>query len=548
MKHLFLSIVFAVTFSSFAARSPEALLSAVPEPCTDQAYLLFNETGNRTEWGRPYVQRTEVIEELIAHEAREGKGRFLPKLTEFLEAILAMRTWTINAHDGALKSFNNEQPIVELGSARLGLSVARTLALFGDRLSPELAQRARAELERRIFAPYLLTAAEAKADPKRTGFSIKEHWWFRTRNNWNAVCHSLVVRAALVYYPENAPERATIVSSAVDAAPYFLSGFTEDGYCSEGAGYWNYGYGHFLELGLALRAAPEKIDLFANPKTRTIAEYGFKYKMTPTVSPQFADGGGSPDEKFLRMIRSIWPDLDTGRLDARSVFPEAQVFIARGIAGGLSLGFKGGHNDEFHNHNDLGSYNIAIGDTLVTGDVGGEVYTKRTFSKDRYVSKVLNSYGHPVPRVNGTLQGTGGKYRAKVLATESTDDAEKAVLDLTGAYDCPELKSLVRTFAVDRRAGTVTVSDEVSFTRPSAFVDPLLTVGAFDAVSAERNGFKGTVSARHETLAFTVASSVPGKYATEEIENPGKLPARVCSMVLDGVTQASVTCTFSKPR
>ena len=44
---------------------------------------------------------------------------------------------------------------------------------------------------------------------------------------------------------------------AAHAAPIYLNGFTEDGYCSEGAGYWNYGYGHFLEMGLALRNAPD---------------------------------------------------------------------------------------------------------------------------------------------------------------------------------------------------------------------------------------------------------------------------------------------------
>lgn len=212
-----LFLLFVSLVPSVFGYSAEELLEAVPAECSDEAYLRFNETGNRTEWGKPYGQRTTVIEQLIDAEEKEGKGRFLPKLAEFLEALLAMRTWTLNAHDGALKSFNNEQPIVELGSARLGLSVARAVTLFGDKLPADLVRRARAELERRIFEPYLKTAAEAKADPKRTKFSISEHWWFRTCNNWNAVCHSLVVRSALVYYPEGTSERATIVASAVDA-------------------------------------------------------------------------------------------------------------------------------------------------------------------------------------------------------------------------------------------------------------------------------------------------------------------------------------------
>lgn len=94
MKTPLLAVVLALTFPSFAARTPEMLLSAVPEPCTDEAYLRSNETGNRTEWGNPYRQRTEVIEELITNEARGGKGRFLPKIEEFLRAFPGMPTPT----------------------------------------------------------------------------------------------------------------------------------------------------------------------------------------------------------------------------------------------------------------------------------------------------------------------------------------------------------------------------------------------------------------------------------------------------------------------
>ena len=100
----------------------------------------------------------------------------------------------------------------------------------------------------------------------------------------------------------------------------------------------------------------------------------------------------------------------------RSLFDAAGVAILRPGAPiktpSFVLALKGGHNGELHNHNDVGSYTLALAPTsgknaemkFVSRDPGGEVYTARTFSSRRYEGQLLNSFGHPVPRVAGTLQ------------------------------------------------------------------------------------------------------------------------------------------------
>ena len=50
---------------------------------------------------------------------------------------------------------------------------------------------------------------------------------------------------------------------------------------------------------------------------------------------------------------------------------------------------KGGHNAENHNHNDVGSFVVALGRATPLVDPGSEVYTARTFSPRRYDSNVL---------------------------------------------------------------------------------------------------------------------------------------------------------------
>src|SRR6185312_2322167 len=131
-----------------------------------------------------------------------------------------------------------------------------------------------------------------------------------------------------------------------------------------------------------------------------------------------------------------------------------------------------------HNHNDLGTFTVVLDGRTLVLDPGAEVYSFRTFSEQRYESQLLNSYGHPVPRVAGRLQEAGAEWRARVIIREFSPDTDRMVLDLRTAYDVPTLKKLEREFVFDRRgAGSVTIVDRVEFTAPAAFESALVTLG-----------------------------------------------------------------------
>lgn len=165
---------------------------------------------------------------------------------------------------------------------------------------------------------------------------------------------------------------------------------------------------------------------------------------------------------------------ESGQMPASTSFPDAQVWLFR-AGPRLSVAVKGGHNDEFHNHNDLGSYSLASHGRLVSGDPGGERYTARTFSDRRYESEVLNSFGHPVPVIGGMLQGTGRQFSAKVLKAECCEDTSEIVLELKGAYDVPTLRSFTRTFRFDVAAAAFTVTDRFCFSEPTALEEAYVT-------------------------------------------------------------------------
>jgi hypothetical protein len=182
----------------------------------------------------------------------------------------------------------------------------------------------------------------------------------------------------------------------------------------------------------------------------------------------------------------------------------------------LGASFKGGHNDEPHNHNDLGSYSIVVDDTQVIGDAGGPtLYTGQMFSPERYQYKILNSFGHPVPVVNKTLQSAGRKFEAKILKTSFTDDVDDFVLDLRGGYEVKELRKLVRSFRYDRTgSGAVEIIDDFEFETALPFEVGLTTHGTV-ATKGEKQLL---ISHKGKSLLVTIECPGPIRVTTETIE------------------------------
>ena len=197
----------------------------------------------------------------------------------------------------------------------------------------------------------------------------------------------------------------------------------------------------------------------------------------------------------------------------------------------MSVSFKGGHNRESHNHNDVGTYIIALDGVPMVLDPGGEVYTARTFSPRRYESKLLNSYGHSVPRINGKLQTNrvGGDafnppknltpiqdIQGVLLKHDFSADYGMAKFDLSRVYNhVAGVKKLERTFVFDRKnGGSFTVTDEAKFSPAADFEDAVITLGEVKELS---HG-KYLISWQGKSLELNVKSNVPFKFSIDTIK------------------------------
>ena len=177
-------------------------------------------------------------------------------------------------------------------------------------------------------------------------------------------------------------------------------------------------------------------------------------------------------------------------------------------------------------------------------DPGGEVYTRRTFSSQRYESKVLNSFGHPVPVIAGKLQSKGSHAHGEVLSTSSTDDEEKLVIEMQSAYKVPELKSLQRTFIYSRKNGGVfSVSDKVIFDSPQSFETAVITIANW------KQKDKNTFVFRDLDEGVSVSINTEGKaFITEPVEideDVRRKPTRIGIRLTEPVTEAVVTVTVT---
>ena len=561
-------------------RAAEKILRIPIPECPDELYLEYSKTGIRTDYQIPYNKRIGHAQILTTAECLENKGRFLPKLCEYMETICAERSWVYPAHDRGLRTFDGKEFGVDLGASARAWGCSWIVSVMKGTLPGVLSMKIKKELERRIFSTY------RSCWGRSSGFAPLG--WFNGPANWTPVCHCGVVCAALAVI-EDKMDRATFVETAERFLPFYIAGFPPDGYCSEGMGYWDYGWGHYLQVALTIKDATRgKVDLFRDPKTKVIMQFGTGCQLTEGHAPDFADGGGRVSDSVLLLGHRQWPDVSLtttalgcdllhggastfvlrafGQLDGvpqpkvdplpmRNAFPYGQVWVFRPDPNdettAFTVGLKGGHNAEFHNHNDVGSYAVMFGGVLLSGDPGGTEYTALTFSPMRYTIPIISSFGHPVPVLNGCYQEKGREHAAKMISTALSNDVERVVMDIAPAYPKKaNVKSNVRTFVYDRKAKTFSVTDHVQFKLKGTFSVPILTFG-FIEPGKEKGRYRLTASSSSGNVMRECNVNISVKGAGwklsegKRIDNPNRRAPMRYAVLLDApVAEAEVCVTF----
>lgn len=431
-------------------------------------FAQFKENGNRVVYEQLCFAKRRHLAALVMAEIAEGKGRFLPDIIDGINSFCEETWWGIPAHYKYKVPTTGDQTVDLFNAETASLIVWTTYMLRPqlDRFSPLVAQRVDREIQRRILTP-----------------ALKGNYWWKTAGmNWNPwICSNWL---ACVLLTETDRQRQTeAIAQILGCMDTFINSYPEDGGCDEGPGYWDRAAASLFEcLNLLYLATDGRIDARQNGKLRAMTSYCYKTFIDKGYVLSFAD---SHDNRYPQQLNIVYPfacyigdavmrgfakymgqDKDylnkaadiydrSGNFPtlARELFylhsienlqrekatvprldnvwlKNLQIWACRTSDSSLYVAMKGGHNDESHNHNDVGEVVVyADGEPLLIDPGVGE-YTSKTFSGDRYSIWTMQSGYHNLPQINGCDQKHGKQFRASVVSQKP----RSLTLELAAAY------------------------------------------------------------------------------------------------------------------
>ena len=490
-------------------------------------FLEFARNGNRRNYEIPHFERRGMLGTLVIAECIEDQGRFLDDIVNGIWAICEESFWGVPAHIGrqtAGKGLpDTREVVVDLFAAETGALLAWSSYLLGERLDtvwPLLRDRIQREVNVRILTPCL-----ERDDHSWMGF----HNTGRRVNNWNPwICSNWL--ACTLLLEEDEARRQASVFKIMRTVDNFVDPYPLDGGCDEGPSYWGRAGASLLDnLELLYSATDGQLQVYDEPLIQEIGRFIYRVQIEGDYYINFADAPALvyPDAMLVyryglrigdpqMMAHGLWlaerQDVQSGGTDeaaeqksgamkrrhvptsvgrllpalftlhtlptmpAHAPLPrdvwlnEIQVMVARDEAGsarGLFVAAKGGHNEESHNHNDIGNFVIYVDGKPVIVDAGVETYTAKTFSAQRYEIWTMQSAYHSLlPTVDGVQQLPGADYKATNVAYNATDAQARLSLNMATAYPpAAQIQSWQRAITL-QRGQFVQIDDDYVLAQP----------------------------------------------------------------------------------
>ena len=498
-------------------RAEEALAKEIPM-LTASLYREFSVNGNRSNFQTLYFRRRVMLMDLTLGEHLERKGRFTEKIADLIWAIMEESTWMIPASHPNNSPYGAEYSLppvfgedrehgIELFSPATGAVLAAAYYMLPDELdaiSPVIREKMYYTLYKRLIKPYL---------------HINFRWMGDTAwkaNNWAPWISSNILTVAAIIL-KDPYELTRVVNRSIKNLDNFLNQYAPDGGCDEGPSYWQAAGGSLFDaLEILYSISDGKIDIFDQPLIKNIGEYMVHVHINGKYFINFADCATAinPTARMLyrfgtrcaskaltdfachaskeipgadtvcqydhmyRAVRdhyTVMPEGEEPEIELTSYMAGNQVLTLRSERArerGTFFAIKGGNNNESHNHNDIGSFILYKNGQPVIIDAGVGVYTKQTFSSDRYKLWNMRSAYHSLPSFGGVDQMVGAQYHATVL--DVSEEEKRIAYDLTRAY--PEEAGLIGYSRTARMEGEiVTVTDTVSLKEEKEIDFHLLT-------------------------------------------------------------------------
>ena len=422
-----------------------------------QSFMYFFTTGSRLEYEAKYFARRRKLTENLMLYLLYKEQKYLDGLCEVIWQICSQITWVYPAHLRGIEVADYRTHI-DLGAAETAHSLAEVDDLLGDALPERIRALIRCEVKERIF----------------DAFESRPYFWEKLETNWPGVCAGGVATAYMYLAPERFEKVKDRIFAAMDS---FMKSYGEDGSNTEGTSYWEYGFWSYLNfVDILYQYSGGAIDMRHGEKVDRMAKFPQKTVLRGNVISSFSDSMRTYDFSHVGLFsylaknyegfelfkpttisfapsysKSTWVLRDFLWADpacyerqdelkqGMEYMEDAQWYIVRNK--NYSFAAKGGHNEEGHNHNDVGNFILATDEGQMIADMGAMEYTAKCFSSERYTLLQNSSRGHSVPIIDGKAQKGGRKAHANVVEVSDT----KFAMELQEAYET-DLSKIKRTF------------------------------------------------------------------------------------------------------
>ncbi|MBQ7293598.1 MAG: heparinase II/III family protein [Clostridia bacterium] len=420
------------------------------------SYGEFDINRNRSNFENMYINRRACLADMAFFEIFIGGGKYLSRIENMARRICAEPTWCVPSHRN-IKPAEVTGHSIELYAAETASVLAFVSYFLGDKLSAEVRAEISKTIDERMFFPY--TESDKYGWMGVDGHKI---------NNWNPWINSNIMFCAALVCEDEGKYRS-LVLRALTLTENYVNCLGEDCLCDEGVRYWALSGACLFDISEILYdLCGGKVDLTASPAVRNACDYitgmydeygnpanfgdaGIDYypqcallvrageRTGNTVLADMGRALYTPDtiriyhDNFYRQLKDVY--TASRIVEKKEIkYPETKLLksinIFTVIKNRLFLSFKGNHNGEYHNHNDVGNFVVYYDGTPIFIDAGVDSYSGYTFSKDRYSLWYMRSDYHNVPTVSGKRQTEGIRFSATPLKINGM----RAETDISGAY------------------------------------------------------------------------------------------------------------------
>ncbi|MBO0994728.1 heparinase II/III family protein [Bacillus sp. SD088] len=454
------------------------------EPIDLLGYKEYLETGERLTFEQQYFDRRKQLNVLALDVFLRKSEESLPLLEEVIFQICNEYSWALPAHIPIVDdSFSCEGKIViDLFAAETAQTLAEIIEIIGEQLSNFMKQLVSEEIERRVFTP----------------FEERDWHWERLENNWSSVIAGCIGLTALSALLLHSTRQKQILQRLETSFAYYLKSFAEDGVCTEGVGYWAYGFGYYCYFAEKYTHLYQDDRYINDPKVKSIATFPFyaivskdQYipysdsnhhlvlpsgllcfceKTFDVAIPPVTEASSLYDDHCYRwapMYRNlIWTKEanHTNIISCKHYLKDAQWAIIRNSEKQFIFSAKGGSNQESHNHNDIGHFIIGNDCDLFLTDLGAGEYTRDYFGEKRYTFLPNRALGHSLPIIQGKEQKEGN-FQARDSHFQMIDGHTSTFsFELAETYpDVDGLQFFKRKWIIDEQQKYVLLEDTLQF-------------------------------------------------------------------------------------